>query len=101
MTAEATETRVTAYFTLEGGFVHLFALDIGIFLLRHPSCYHVCGNMTTRPVLNSLARRATKFINTELFARYPGEQTDVNTPTDVRHCWPLHEASAFKHPCFY
>jgi len=35
MTAEATETRVTAYFMLEGGLVHQFALDIGIFLLRH------------------------------------------------------------------
>src|ERR1022692_1985569 len=35
MTAEATETRVTAHFMLEGGLVHQFALDIGIFLLRH------------------------------------------------------------------
>jgi hypothetical protein len=34
MTAETIETRVTAYFTLEGGLVHQFALDIGISLLR-------------------------------------------------------------------
>ena len=34
-TAEATETRVTAYFTPAGGLVHQFGLDIRIFLLRH------------------------------------------------------------------
>jgi hypothetical protein len=40
MTAEATETRVTAYFTLEGGSVHQFALDIGIFLGAGPPLPH-------------------------------------------------------------
>ena len=43
MTAEATETRVTAYFTLEGGLVHQFALDIGIFLLRHITASPAAG----------------------------------------------------------
>ncbi len=39
MTAEATEKSVTAYFTLEGGVVHQFALDIAIFSIHRDSYF--------------------------------------------------------------
>ena len=45
MTAAATVTSVTAYFTLEGGLVHQFALDIGIFLLRHITASPAAGRL--------------------------------------------------------
>src|ERR1700686_2421105 len=48
MTAEATEMRVTAYFTLEGGLVHQFALDIGIFLRRHITVSPAAGRLNKK-----------------------------------------------------
>jgi hypothetical protein len=35
MTADATETRVMAYFAPAGGLIHQFGLDISIFSRRH------------------------------------------------------------------
>ena len=61
MTAAATETRVTAYFTLEGGSVHQFALDIGIFLLRHITASPATGRLNKKiaphPVFFSAHKR--------------------------------------------
>jgi hypothetical protein len=79
MTAETIETRVTAYFTLEGGLVHQFALDIGISLLRHITASPMIGMLNKKIIRRSVnSTRGRSFGST--FALYPPHSMPVFLP---------------------
>jgi hypothetical protein len=75
MTAEATETRVTAYFTPAGGLVHQFGLDIGIFLLRHITASPAAGRVNKK--IEECIKDLVRLLSTT--ARIPGHGSAYQT----------------------
>jgi hypothetical protein len=80
-TAEATEIRVTADFTTEGGLFHQFALDIGIFLLFRMTASPAASRLNKTIALHAYVLLSSEPAAVQINSAAANRHSDANSLT--------------------